>query len=100
MRIIGRLGRTNRASAVAHAAADCGLWIGLGCGVDSDDRLVRRYAGCLADTNATLHRLTASSASGTVALSAEAVEERLRGQLESGEVTMGEIRANSARYCE
>ena len=60
------------------------LWVVLACGADSNGRLVRCYAGCLADTNATLHRLTASSASGTVALSAEAVEERLRGQLESG----------------
>ena len=76
------------------------LWVVLACGVDSDDRMLRRYAGCLADTNTTLHRLTASSASGTVALSAEGVEERLRGQLERGEVTMEEIRADHARYCE
>ena len=59
--------------------------------------MVRRYAGCLTDTNTTLHRLTASS--GTVTLSAEAVEERLRGQLERGELTMGKIRADYARYC-
>ena len=32
-------------------------------------------------------------------LSAEAVEERVRDQLERGEVTMGEIRADYARYC-
>ena len=76
------------------------LWVVLACGVDSDDRMLRRYAGCLADTNTTLHRLTASSVSGTVALSAEGVEERLRGQLERGEVTMEEIRADHARYCE
>ena len=76
-----------------------GLWIGLACGLDSDERMVRRYAGCLADTNTALHRLTASSASGTVALSAEGVEERLRGQLERGEFTMGKIRADYARYC-
>ena len=44
--------------------------------------------------------LTASSAIGTVTLSAEAMEERLRGQLEGGELTMGEIRADYARYCE
>ena len=77
-----------------------GLWVVLACGVDADDRMVRRYAGCLADTNTTLHRLTASRASGTVALSAEAMEERLRGELESGELTLGEIRADYARYCE
>ena len=46
-----------------------------------------------------LYRLTVSSASGTVMLSAEAKEERLRGQLEKGEFTMGEIRADYARYC-
>ena len=77
-----------------------GLWIALACGMDSDDRMVRRYAGCLADTNTTLHRLTASSASGTVALSAEGVEQRLRGQLERGELTLAKIRADHVRYCE
>ena len=76
------------------------LWIGLACGMDADGRMVRRYAGCLADTNTTLHRLTAASASGTVALSAEGVEQRLCGQLESGDLTMAEIRADHARYCE
>ena len=62
--------------------------------------MVRRYARCLADTNTVLHRLTASSAVGTVPLSAEAVEERVLAQLERGELTMGEIRAGYARYCE
>ena len=77
-----------------------GLWIGLACGGDTDDRMVRRYAKCLTDTNTTLHRLTVSSALGTVPLSAEAMEERLRGQLGRGELTMGKIRADYARYCE
>ena len=77
-----------------------GLWVGLACGLDNtDDRMVRRYAKCLMDTNTALYRMTVSSASGTVTLSAEAVEERLRGQLERGEFTMGEIRADYARYC-
>ena len=76
------------------------LWIGLACGLDSDDRMVRRYAECMADTNTTLHRLSVSSAVGTVALSAEAVEERVRDQLERGELTMAKIRADHARYCE
>ena len=76
-----------------------GLWIALACGVDSDDRMVRRYAGCITDTNTALYRLTASGASGTVMLSAEAVEERLRGQLERGELTMGKIRVDYTRYC-
>ena len=76
-----------------------GLWIGLACGGDTDDRMVRRYANCLTDTNTTLHRMTTSGASGTVTLSAEAVEERVRGQLERGELTMGKIRADYARYC-
>ena len=56
--------------------------------------MVRRYAVCLTDTSTTLHRLTTSGASGTVMLSAEAKEERLRGQLEKGEFTMGKIRAD------
>ena len=77
-----------------------GLWIALACGVDADDRMVRRYAGCMTDTNTTLHRLTVSSTIGTVTLSAEAMEERLRAQLERGEITMAQIRANYARYCE
>ena len=76
-----------------------GLLVMLACGDDTDDRMVRRYAKCLTDTNTTLHRLTVSSALGTVPLSAEAMEERLRGQLERGELTMGEIRADYARYC-
>ena len=72
----------------------------LACGGDTDDHMVRRYAKCLTDTNTTLHRLTTSGASGTVTLRAEAMEERLRGQLERGELTMGKIRADYARYCE
>ena len=76
-----------------------GLWIGLACGLDTDDRMVRRYARCRTDTSTALYRLTTSGASGTVTLSAEAMEERLRGQLERGELTMGEIRADYARYC-
>ena len=76
------------------------LMVMLACGVDADDRMVRRYAGCLADANTTLYRLNASGAVGTVPLSAEAMEERVRGQLERGEVTMDEIRADYARYCE
>ena len=77
-----------------------GLWILLACGVDADDRMVRRYTVCLADTNTILHRLNVSKASGTVALSAEGVEERLRGQLESGDLTLAKIRADHVRYCE
>ena len=76
-----------------------GLWTGLVCGSDSDDRMVRRYAGCLADANTALHRLNASSAVGTVPLSAKAVEEWVRDQLERGEATMDEIRADYARHC-
>ena len=75
------------------------LLVMLACGGDTDDRMVRRYAKCMTDTNTTLHRLTVSSALGTVPLSAEAMEERLRGQLERGELTMGEIRSDYARYC-
>ena len=77
-----------------------GLWVALACGGDTDDRMVRRYAGCMADANTTLHRLTASGAVGTMPLSADAVEERVHAQLERGEVTMAEIRADYARYCE
>ena len=72
----------------------------LACGTDVDDRMVRRYAECMVDTNTALHRLMVSGSVGTVALSADAVEERLRARLSRGEVTMAEIRAGHARYCE
>ena len=77
-----------------------GLWIALACGLDADDRMLRRYAECMTDANTALYRLTTSSTSGTVPLSAEAMEGRVRDQLERGELTMGEIRADYARYCE
>ena len=77
-----------------------GLWIGLGCGLDAADRMLRRYSGCLTDTNTALYRMAVSSASGTVTLSAEATEERLRDQLERGEPTMEKIGADYAHYCE
>ena len=77
-----------------------GLLVMLACGGDTDDRMLRRYAGCLTDTNTALYRLTVSGARGTVTLSAEAMEQRLRGQLDRGEFTMGKIRADYARYCE
>ena len=75
------------------------LWNALACGGDADERMVRRYVRCLADANTVLHRLSVSDASGTVPLSAEAVEERVRDQLEWGELTMAEIRSDYARYC-
>ena len=75
------------------------LLVMLACGGGTDDRMVRRYARCLTDTNTALYRMAVSSASGTVTLRAEAMEERLRGQLERGEFTMGKIRADYARYC-
>ena len=76
------------------------LLVMLACGGDTDDRMVGRYAKCMTDTNTALYRMTTSGATGTVTLSAEAMEERLRGQLEQGELTMGKIRADYARYCE
>ncbi len=76
------------------------LWVALACGVDAEERMVRRYAECMADPNTTLHRLRVSGAVGTVPLSAEAVAARTRAQLERGEVTMAEIRADHARHCE
>ena len=75
------------------------LWVALACGVDADERMVRRYAECMEDPNTALHRLTVSNAVGSVPLSAEAVEMRLRAQLERREVTMAELRADHARYC-
>ena len=76
------------------------LWLWMACGVDVDDRMVHGYAECMVDSNTKLHRLMVSGSVGTVLLSAEATEERLHVQLERGEVTMAEIRANYERYCE
>ncbi len=100
MRIIGRLEEPTVQRLLNTLLMVVCLWTLLACGMDSDDRMVHRYARCLADTNTTLHRLTVPSASGTVALSAQAVEERLSGQLEQGEITMAKIRADYARHCE
>ena len=44
------------------------LWVMVACGADGDDRMVRRYAECLVDTNTALHCLTVSSAVGSVPL--------------------------------
>ena len=57
------------------------------------------YADCLADPNTTLHRRTVSNAVGSVPLCADAMEMRLRAQLERGEVPTAGIRADYARYC-
>ena len=76
------------------------LWVTLACWADADERMVRRYADCMADPNTTLHRLTVPNAVGVVPLGAEPIEARLHAQLERGEVTMAEIRAVYDRYCE
>ena len=99
MRVMGRLEEPTVQRWLNTLLIMVGLLVMLACGGDTDDRMVRRYAKCLTDTNTALYRMTVSSASGTVTLSAEAMEERLRGQLERGELTMGEIRADYARYC-
>ena len=67
--------------------------------MDSDDRM-RRYAECLTYTDTALHRLTVSGAVGTVTLRAAEAEDRLRSRLERGELSMREIGADYARYCE
>ena len=77
-----------------------GVWLALACGMNVDDRMVRRYAECMVDPNTKLHRLMVSGAVGTVLLSADAVEEQLHAQLKRGEITMAEIRADYGRYCE
>ena len=46
------------------------LLVMLSCGLGTDDRMVRRYAKCLTDTNTALYRLTVSRALGTVPLRA------------------------------
>ena len=99
MRVIGRLAERTVQRLLNTLTIMVGLLVMLACGGDTDDRMVRRYAKCMTDTNTALYRLTVSSALGTVPLSAEAMEERLRGQLERGELTMGKIRADYAHYC-
>ena len=76
------------------------LLIALACGMNVDDRMVRRYAECMVDSNTMLHRLTVSESVGTVLMNADAVEERLHAGLSRGEITMAEIRADYGRYCE
>ena len=76
------------------------LWLAVACGVDADDRMVRRYAECMTDPNTALHRVMVSRAVGTVALNADAVEKQLHARLSRGEITMAEIRAGYVRYCE
>ena len=62
MRIIGLLEEpTVRRLLNALTMMVC-LWTALACGLDSDDRMVRRYAGCMTDTNTALYRLTVSGA--------------------------------------
>ena len=75
------------------------LWTALAMGEDAADRMLRRYADCMADPNTTLHRRTVSNAVGFVPLGAEAMEAGLRAQLERGEATMKGIKADHARYC-
>ena len=75
------------------------LLMALACGVDDDDRMVRRCAECMVDPNTKLHWLTVSGAVGTAALGAEATEERLHAELSRGEITMDEIRDGYTRYC-
>ena len=99
MRVIGRWEERTVHRWLNTLLLIVGLLVMLACGGDTDDRMLRRYARCLTDTNTALYRMAVSSASGTVTLSAEAMEERVRGQLERGEFTMGEIRADYARYC-
>ena len=99
MRVIGRLEEPTVHRSLNTLMMMVCLLVMLACGGDTDDRMVRRYAKCLTDTNTTLHRMTTSGAVGTVPLSAEAMEERLRGQMERGELTMGKIRADYVRYC-
>ena len=75
-------------------------WVALSCGTGADERMVRRYAKCMADPSSVLHRRTVPNAVGAVPPGTEAVEARLHAQLERGEVTMERIRADYARYCE
>ena len=75
------------------------LWVGLTCGKNSDGELLRQYAKCMADSNTVLHRQTFSNATGAIPLSAEATEHWLQNRLETGEITMAEIRASYARHC-
>ena len=77
-----------------------GVWLALACGMDGDNRMVRRYAECMVDSNTALHRLKVSGSVGTVLLSADTAEEWLHAGLSRGEVTMGAIRADHARCCE
>ena len=66
-----------------------GLWIGLACGGDTDDRMVASVRQMHDGHQHHPASPDVSSALGTVPLSAEAMEERLRGQLERGSSPWG-----------
>ena len=58
MRVIRRLDELTVQRWLNTLLLIVGLWIGLACGLDSDDRMLRRYANCLTDTNTALYRMT------------------------------------------
>ena len=64
MRVIRRLAERTVQRLLNTLTIMVGLLVMLACGGDTDDRMVRRYAVCLMDTNTTLHRLTTSGARG------------------------------------
>ena len=84
---------------LARILAVVGLLFALACEGDREARLLHDYAQCLADPDKPLHRITVARSVGTVPLSADAMEKRVRDQLERGELTMDEIRAAYARHC-
>ena len=49
---------------LAVAWAVTTMWATLACGINADERMVRRYAKCMADPNTALRRLTVSKRSG------------------------------------
>ena len=76
------------------------LLVMLACGGDTDDRMVRRYAKCMTDTNTTLHRLTVSGATRHRNAERRGDGGAVAWSTGERELTMGEIRADYARYCE
>ena len=93
-------GKRSLGQMLAVACTVASVWATLACGADAEERLLRDYASCMADTNSASHRRYVEHRVGAVPLSAEGMERWLIRQLERGTLTMDEIENNHSRHCD
>ena len=91
------LGHGVKALCFVLAAGAVGL--GTACAVDTEDKLLREYAECLTDPHSVLHRTEIANRVGTVPLDSDGMQRWLRGSLERGDLSIGEMRATYNRHC-